>query len=83
LWRRSLDAVVLLAPGAPDVVTLGGTGPVVWELMADWTGFAALVETLASRYGAPPAQVAADLEPVLADLDAIGAVETAAESGAP
>jgi hypothetical protein len=81
LWRRSLDAVVLLPSSAADVVTLAGTGPAVWELLAEWRTEEDLVATLAAAFDAPEHQVAVDLEPILAELRAIGAVETTADSG--
>jgi hypothetical protein len=83
LWRRSLEAVVLLPVDAGDVLTLGGTGPAVWDLLAEWRTFDDLVAVLAAAYGASPAQVAADLEPLIAELEALRALERAAESGGP
>jgi hypothetical protein len=83
LWRRSLDSVVLLPAGADEVVTLGGTGPAVWELLAEWRTRADIVEALAHAYGSTVAVVGADLEPLLAELEALGALQTAADSGGP
>jgi len=83
LWRRSLDAVVLLPVDADDPLTLAATGPAVWDLLAEWRTFDDLVAVLSGAYGAPPAQVAADVEPLLAELEAFGALERAAESGGP
>jgi hypothetical protein len=81
LWRRSLDAVVLLPPDADDVVTVAGTGPAVWEMLADWRTKDDLVATLSAAFDASEAEVEADLEPLLAQLTALGAVEAAADSG--
>jgi hypothetical protein len=81
LWRRSLDSVVLLPPGAADVITLVGSGPAVWQLLADWRSADELAEVLAAAYGAPPDVVARDLGPVLRALDAAGALEFVADSG--
>ena len=83
LWRRSLDAVVLVAPGSADLVTLVGTGPAVWELLADWRTLDDLAAILADAFGASSDQVRADLEPILSDLTAAGALQTAADSGTP
>ena len=81
LWRRSLDSVVLLPVRGGDVLTLAGTGPAVWELLAEWRTLENLVEVLASAYGAPTEVVEADLTPLLADLRASGVLEETAESG--
>jgi hypothetical protein len=81
LWRRSLDAVVLLPPGSSELLTLAETGPAVWDLLADWKTVEQLVDVMAERYGAEPGRVAADVEPLLDRLVALGAVETAADSG--
>ena len=81
LWRRSLDAVVLLPTGADDVLTLAGTGPAVWELLAEWRTYDDLVENLARAFGATPDTVSGDLGPLLADLEAQGVVQTAADGG--
>lgn len=81
LWRRSLDAVVLLPPGAPDVITLAGTGPAMWQLLAEWRSEDELAEVLAAAYGSTADVVARDLGPALRALDAAGALESAADSG--
>jgi Coenzyme PQQ synthesis protein D (PqqD) len=81
LWRRSLDAVVLLPPGTPDVITLAGTGPAMWQLLAEWRSEDELAEVLAAAYGSSPDVVARDLGPALRALDAAGALESAADSG--
>jgi hypothetical protein len=81
LWRRSLDAVVLLPVGHDDVLTLAGTGPAVWELLAEWRTVENLVEVLATAYGAHAEVVEADLTPLLAQLRVSGVVEETAESG--
>jgi hypothetical protein len=83
LWRRSLDAVVLLPPGSDDVVTVAGTGADVWDLLDTWRTVDGLVALLAQRYQGDPGAVAADLEVLLGDLAGFGAVEVAAESGGP
>jgi hypothetical protein len=78
LWRRSLDAVVLLPPGNAESYTLGGTGPVIWELLGDWRSEEDLVASLAEMFGADPAVVGRDLAPVLAALSERGALERSA-----
>ena len=81
LWRRSLDAVVLLPARAEEVTTIVGTGPAVWELLAEWRTEEDLVAVLAEAYEADPGQVAADLHPLLGELEAIGVLERTADSG--
>lgn len=83
LWRRSLDAVVLLPTGADDVITLAGTGPALWELLAEWRTAEDLVEILAAAFGAEVGAVAADVAPLLTELEIRRVVETAADSGGP
>ena len=83
LWRRSLDAVVLLPQGADDVLTLAGTGPAVWELLAEWRTYDDLVECLAVAFGSTPEIVGADLGPLMGELERQGVLQTAAESGGP
>ena len=83
LWRRSLDSVVLLPAGADDVVTLAGTGPAVWELLAEWRTYDDLVENLAAAFRASPDVVGADLRPLIDELEAQGVLQMAADSGVP
>jgi hypothetical protein len=75
LWRRSLDAVVLLPPGVAEPVTLAGTGPELWELLAEAHTLEDLAATLGTRHEADPGVVHADLEPIVARLVDAGAVE--------
>jgi hypothetical protein len=81
LWRRSLDAIVLLPPASEEPVTLAGTGPAVWELLAEWRTEADLVAVLAAAFEVPAERVTADLSSLLTELRALGVVETAADSG--
>jgi hypothetical protein len=76
LWRRSADAVLFLPPGAPAPLTLAGSGPEIWELLLEPRTLDALVTLLAAAHGADPDQVRADVEPVLDQLLASGAIET-------
>jgi hypothetical protein len=75
LWRRSLDAVLLLPVGAAEPVTLAGTGPEVWELLAAPASVPELARKLAARYDADPATVETDLVALLDRLGALGAIE--------
>jgi hypothetical protein len=83
LWRRSLDAVMVLAPGADDVSTFAGTGVAVWELLDTWRSIDALTEILSAEYGADPAVVRADVAELIGRLEGLGALEMAADSGGP
>ena len=78
LWRRSLDAVILLPSGLDDPVTLPGTGASVWDVLAEPATVAELVATLAEAYdGADPSVVEHDVRALLAELEALGAVAQA------
>jgi len=75
-WRRSLDAVLLLPAGAREPVTLAGSGPEVWELLAEPASIAELADQLAARYETDTTTVAADIVVLLDRLDALGVIET-------
>jgi hypothetical protein len=75
LWRAGDFGVVVLGPSADDPVTLDGTAVAVWEALAVPTSRDDLVAGLAHRFGADAARVAADVEPLLDRLDALGVVE--------
>lgn len=70
LWRRASDRVLLLPCGEGDreVVSLSGTGVVLWDLLADRASMDDLTSTLAVAFGADPVVVATDIAPVLDDL---------------
>jgi hypothetical protein len=75
LWRRSLDAVMLLPEGVDDPVTLPGTGASVWDLLEEPATLAELVTILAEAYdGADAAVVEHDVRALLAELEQLGAV---------
>ena len=74
LWRRSLDAVILLHVGADDPLTLPGTGAAVWDLLEEPASLAELVALLAEAYEEDPAVVEHDVTTLLTDLEALGAV---------
>jgi hypothetical protein len=80
LWRRSLDAVLVLPSAADDVVTLAGTGVDVWALLETWTTVEQLTEALAAAFAADPAVVRADIATLLDSLDDLGVLESAADS---
>jgi len=83
LWRRSLDAVVLLAPGGDAPRTLAGLAPVVWELLAEERSVEAMVATLSdlSNAGVPTAEGGAGelLEQLVEQFIELGVVRPAPE----
>ena len=77
LWRRSVDAVVLLPAGAADPVVLPGTAAAVWDLLATPVTLADLVAALGAVYSAAPDTIAAEVAPLLARLADLAAIEPA------
>jgi hypothetical protein len=75
LWRRSLDAVLCLPPGAAEPVTLAGTGPEVWDLLQTPQSLAELAAELAPRHQTSAEVVARDVQPVLERLAALGLIQ--------
>jgi hypothetical protein len=75
LARRSLDALVVLAVEGDELVTIAGTGPQVWDLLAEPRSLAELAEILATRHAVADDVVAADVPPLLRGLTAAGVVE--------
>lgn len=69
LWRRSGDQVLLMPAASLDVCVLGETGLALWEALAEPVGLREVSVRLSARYEVPAERVAADLEPVLEDLD--------------
>jgi hypothetical protein len=75
LWRRSLDAVILLPVGADEPVTLPGTGALVWDLLEEPASLAVIVATLTEVYADADATVVEhDVATLLAELEDLGAV---------
>jgi hypothetical protein len=75
LWRAGGFGVVLLAPVGREPLTLAGTGPALWAELAEPRTPMELRDRLADVFAADPAVVAADLEPALAELARVGAIE--------
>jgi Coenzyme PQQ synthesis protein D (PqqD) len=77
-WRRSLNAVLCLPPGAPEPVTLAGTRPEVWDLLEHPCALDELAAELAQRHGIDAqidAQIVArGVKPLLDHLAALGLV---------
>jgi hypothetical protein len=73
LWRRVLDDVVLLPPGADEPFALAG-GWELWDHLTQPRTAEELARALAASSGADPAAVRAQLGPLLDDLAARGAI---------
>jgi len=74
LWRRTADRVVILVPGTDEFVTLTATGCDLWAALEEPGGLRELAERLAAAYGAPVERIAADIAPVIEELQRCGAV---------
>jgi hypothetical protein len=77
LWRRSLDAVLVLPVGTDEPVTLAGTGPALWELLAEPCTVAQLAAVLSEAFAAEPTTVVVDIAPVIDELVRLQALESA------
>jgi hypothetical protein len=77
LWRRSLDAVVLLPPGHDEPVELAGSGPELWDLLVEPGTVAQLAAVLAAAHGVDEQTVIDDISPVIERLAGLGVVEPA------
>jgi Coenzyme PQQ synthesis protein D (PqqD) len=75
LWRRSLEAVILLPAGADEPLTLPDTGAIVWDLLEEPATFDELVATLADVYNTDATTIATDITPLLTELQTRGALE--------
>lgn len=78
LSRAGGFGVALWAPEADAPVVLAGTGPAVWEELAEGGTLDELAARLARRYGTEPDTVSADLA---ATLDALAAAGVAGAGG--
>ena len=74
-WRVALDALVLLPAGRSDPVTVAGSAPAVWDLLAEPRSTRELADRLAERFGADAAMIEADLALLLPQLRDLGAIE--------
>jgi hypothetical protein len=81
-WRRSLRSVVVLPPGAEEPLTVTGSGREVWDLLARPCRTDDLVQALSERFPADPATIRGDVEALVAQLVAAGAVEELPAVGA-
>ena len=69
LWRRSGDRLLLMPSRSSDVCVLEATGLALWDALAEPAALSEVAARLGALYAVPPEQVAADLEPVLDDLE--------------
>ena len=83
LTRTSLDAVLISAAESSEPFSLSGPGLVIWELLAKPITTTELVAHLAASHNGDPAQVRADIEPVLTQLLDRGAIRRAADPTVP
>ncbi len=75
LWRYSLRGVLVCPPGT-DVSHLVGTpGDVVWSLLDRPASVGALAADLAAAFDAPVEEIGHDVQTLLDELTAIGAVQ--------
>lgn len=74
LWRTTIGAVLVRAPGGAEVTKIAGTGVALWEALVEPRSFDDLCAHLASAHGADAATVAQDLRPVVDDLIERGAL---------
>jgi hypothetical protein len=75
LARRSLDAWLVMAPGAGGPSTLAGSAAEVWEFLDEPRTMADLIGALAARYAVGEDELRTDLVAVLDDLRAKGLVD--------
>ena len=78
-WRVTLDGLVLLPPRRSDPVTVAGSAPAVWDLLAEPRSTPELARSLAARFGADPATIEADLAPLLVQLLDLGVIIAAVQ----
>lgn len=78
LWRRSGSSVVILSEGQADPFLLTGAGALVWDLLAEPIAAPELSELIARLCGSEPGVIARDTDPLLTELERLGAVEAVA-----
>jgi hypothetical protein len=79
LWRNSADRVVILPPRSGHPVTIDGPGQALWSLLAEPQSVASMINALAVQYAVDQAVVAEALDPLLAELVELGALEPAVD----
>jgi hypothetical protein len=74
LFRAAPGVVVLLGPDGGDPIALRGTGVALWEVLDLPHRTEELATRLAADFGSDTATVRSDIEPVIAELAAVGAL---------
>ena len=76
LWRRLLDGAVLLPVEAAEPFVLDAPGAAVWSILDEDEplALADAAAVLAEASGESVARIAADIEPLLEQLEELGAV---------
>jgi hypothetical protein len=72
LWRRTLERVVVLAPGDTEPRMLEPPGDVIWDLLATPSSVDGLVTELVETFAAPADVVRPDVERFLDELVGAG-----------
>jgi coenzyme PQQ synthesis protein D (PqqD) len=67
-FRRLHHVVLLLAPSRRQVVTLGGAGPALWDLLAEPITIGDAVHRLACAYDVPAESIAPDVHRIVDEL---------------
>lgn len=80
LWRRVLDGVLVLAPGADKPIHIGTPGELLWDLLVVPTSISDLVGTVVDFFDVEDAQAQVDVQEAIQMLSRSGVVETAARS---
>ena len=74
LWREGDFGVTVLGSRSAEPQTLTGTGRALWHALAHPVSPDALAAELAAQFGVDQARISADIGPVLAALQRIGAI---------
>jgi Coenzyme PQQ synthesis protein D (PqqD) len=72
LFRAAPGVVVLLGPDVGDPIALRGTGVALWEVLDRPQSTEELAKRLAADFTGDTATVRSDIEPVIAQLAAVG-----------
>jgi hypothetical protein len=75
LFRTAPGVVVLLGPDKGDPIALRGTGVALWELLDRPQGTEELATRLAAEFAGDTARLRSDIEPVIAQLAAVGVLQ--------
>jgi hypothetical protein len=78
LFRNVGPDVLLAVPGRHDFEQLGGSGALLWDMLAEPRTVNEVVELLAVAYGEDPSVVRPGVEAVVEQLVHLGVLEVAA-----